>query len=117
MHFHKEDRATTHKSCPGRNIVKSDLVSDVEAKIAEMHGGEHAAETVKATTSGKSRAGVVNTDDLNVRSEPSARSPVVATLDKGAKVTITSEARNGDTLWLQVAGGFVSAKFVDYFSA
>lgn len=117
LHFHKEDIRTTHKSCPGRNIVKADLVGAVEDKIVEMHGGEHVAEAVKATTSGKKRAGVVNIDGLNVRSEPSARSPVVATLDKGDKVTVSSEARNGDTLWLQISGGFVSAKYVDYFSA
>lgn len=26
LHFHKEDEATTHKTCPGRNIVKASLV-------------------------------------------------------------------------------------------
>lgn len=29
LHFHKEDHATTHKTCPGKNMVKSDLVSRV----------------------------------------------------------------------------------------
>lgn len=34
LHFHKEDRATTHRTCPGRNIVKTDLVTAVVAKMA-----------------------------------------------------------------------------------
>lgn len=29
IHFHKEDKATTHKTCPGRNMVKADLVKAV----------------------------------------------------------------------------------------
>jgi hypothetical protein len=41
LHFHKEDIRTTHQSCPGRNMVKSELVAAVVAKLAEMHPGEH----------------------------------------------------------------------------
>jgi hypothetical protein len=44
LHFHKEDAATTHKECPGRNMVKADLVAAVAAKLAEMHAGEHQAD-------------------------------------------------------------------------
>lgn len=29
IHFHKEDPATTHKSCPGKNVVKAKFVGDV----------------------------------------------------------------------------------------
>lgn len=29
LHFHKEDVATTHKDCPGKNLVKAQLVKDV----------------------------------------------------------------------------------------
>jgi peptidoglycan hydrolase-like protein with peptidoglycan-binding domain len=29
LHFHKEDHATTHRSCPGKNMIKSELVSAV----------------------------------------------------------------------------------------
>lgn len=29
IHFHKEDKNTTHKSCPGKNLVKLNFVSDV----------------------------------------------------------------------------------------
>jgi hypothetical protein len=44
LHFHKEDKATTHQSCPGRKMIKSDLVADVAAKLAQMHAGEHQAD-------------------------------------------------------------------------
>jgi murein L,D-transpeptidase YcbB/YkuD len=30
LHFHKEDKATTHKTCPGKNINKVQLVFDVQ---------------------------------------------------------------------------------------
>lgn len=110
MHFHKEDVRTTHKSCPGRHMVKADLVAAVESKILEMHGGEHTVETVKVTP--PVRTGVVNTDGLNVRTGASAKEPAVKSLKKGTKVTITGEAMNGSTKWLAIDGGFVSAAFV-----
>lgn len=37
LHFHKEDSATTHRTCPGRHMVKSELVAEV---VAAMRGGE-----------------------------------------------------------------------------
>lgn len=33
LHFHKEDHATTHKTCPGRNMMKANLVSRVLAAM------------------------------------------------------------------------------------
>jgi hypothetical protein len=41
LHFHKEDRRTTHRTCPGRHMVKADLVAAVVAKMAELHSGDH----------------------------------------------------------------------------
>lgn len=29
LHFHKEDVGTTHKTCPGKNVVKSSLIASV----------------------------------------------------------------------------------------
>jgi uncharacterized protein YgiM (DUF1202 family) len=59
------------------------------------------------------RVGKVNTDGLNVRTDASAKAGVVKSLKKGTAVTIIGEANNGDTTWLQIDGGYVSAKFVD----
>lgn len=33
LHFHKEDHATTHRTCPGHNMVKADLVNAVMAAM------------------------------------------------------------------------------------
>jgi hypothetical protein len=33
LRFHKEDTATTHKDCPGKNVVKSALISAVRAAM------------------------------------------------------------------------------------
>jgi murein L,D-transpeptidase YcbB/YkuD len=42
LHFHKEDPVTTHKSCPGRHMVKPDLVVAVVDYIEREHPGDHA---------------------------------------------------------------------------
>lgn len=34
LHFHKEDRATTHKTCPGKNMRKDELVAHVAAAMS-----------------------------------------------------------------------------------
>lgn len=39
MRFHKEDPKTTHKDCPGKNVVKADLVAAVEARMHDTGGG------------------------------------------------------------------------------
>jgi len=39
LHFHKEDPKTTHKSCPGRNMVKAELVAAVQSEIQRRHAG------------------------------------------------------------------------------
>ncbi len=36
LHFHKEDAHTTHRTCPGRNMVKPDLVAAVLAGMGVM---------------------------------------------------------------------------------
>jgi peptidoglycan hydrolase-like protein with peptidoglycan-binding domain len=35
LHFHKEDVHTTHRTCPGRNMVKADLVN----RVVDIMGG------------------------------------------------------------------------------
>lgn len=41
LHFHKEDKATTHKTCPGKNMVKVDLVKAVVAAMNAEQPIEH----------------------------------------------------------------------------
>lgn len=40
MKLHKEDTQTTH-NCPGKNVKKSDIISEVQALINVRHGGGH----------------------------------------------------------------------------
>ncbi|MET4315881.1 N-acetylmuramoyl-L-alanine amidase [Bradyrhizobium sp. RT4b] len=42
LHFHKEDPVTTHKTCPGRNMVKAELVEAVQAAMQADNGFGHA---------------------------------------------------------------------------
>lgn len=42
LRFHREDPKTTHKGCPGSNVVKSKIVAEVTELIHQRHGGEHA---------------------------------------------------------------------------
>lgn len=49
LHFHKEDQKTTHRTCPGRNMIKVDLVNRVlnqmghgpEMQPMEVHDDPH----------------------------------------------------------------------------
>lgn len=58
-------------------------------------------------------AGTVNIDGLNVRSNPGGTSTILAVLNHGDKVVITSEIMNGPTKWLKIAEGYVAARYVD----
>lgn len=40
MRLHKEDTCTTH-NCPGRNVVKAEVIAEVQALIMARHGGGH----------------------------------------------------------------------------
>lgn len=42
LHFHKEDVKTTHRTCPGRNMVKPQLVADVASFMRNLAPGDHA---------------------------------------------------------------------------
>ena len=41
LKLHKEDPVTTHKGCPGKHVVKAAFIQEVQALLAERHGGEH----------------------------------------------------------------------------
>jgi hypothetical protein len=41
LKLHKEDPKTTHKGCPGPNIVKGDVIAVVSAALADTYPGEH----------------------------------------------------------------------------
>lgn len=41
LHFHKEDPITTHKDCPGKHVLKPDLVARVVADVAIRNPGGH----------------------------------------------------------------------------
>ncbi|MBW4890052.1 N-acetylmuramoyl-L-alanine amidase [Mucilaginibacter sp. HMF5004] len=38
--LHKEDPLTTHK-CPGKNVVKTKLIAEVQTALITLHSGEH----------------------------------------------------------------------------
>ena len=114
LHFHKEDVKTTHKSCPGKNMNKANLVAAVQDFIESEDDGDHTPEDIEEKPSSQpvGKTGLVNTDGLNVRLDASAKAPVVKSLAKGTVVTILGEAMNGPTKWLKIDGGFVSSQFV-----
>lgn len=58
LHFHKEDVETTHKDCPGKNLVKSDLINDVVAYMNKDDPVGHPEISIAAHT--------VDTNDLSL---------------------------------------------------
>ena len=41
MKLHKEDKNSTHDDCPGKNVVKAEIIAEVQQYIHSQHGGEH----------------------------------------------------------------------------
>ncbi len=115
LHFHRDDPRTS-KTCPGKKVDKGAMVRLIEMRIAAMTGGSHEDDVQPPPVATSNRTGVVNvalSDFLNVRDQPTGKSPVVRVLHRGDLVTITGEAKNGDTLWYEVSGGdFVAARYV-----
>lgn len=112
LHFHRDD-PQTRKTCPGLKVKKPDVIALVKAKMVAMTGGgDHEDDKPIAPTMSARKTGTVNTDDLNVRASASGKAPIVGKLDKGDKVTITGQAKNGETIWLEIGQGYVAGRFV-----
>lgn len=43
LRFHKEDPLTTHKECPGRHIIKADVIAQLHARLAAAAGNSRRA--------------------------------------------------------------------------
>lgn len=41
MKLHREDPKTTHKTCPGRNVIKTDVIFKVRLLMESRHPGDH----------------------------------------------------------------------------
>jgi hypothetical protein len=50
IRFHKEDPLTTHKTCPGKNVNKADLISRVHDRMNGGDRGEHVPPPATAIT-------------------------------------------------------------------
>lgn len=115
LHFHRDDPQTS-KTCPGKKVVKTEMVEAIEAKIAAMTGGDDPSDVVKMAKAKPAQKGVVNTDGLNIRVTASGKAPVLGSLPLGTKVSVLREAMNGNTRWLGIEHegepGWVSATFV-----
>lgn len=115
LHFHRDDPKTT-KTCPGRKVDKLAMVQMIKNRIAQFTAGAHEDDALPPAVVPVNRRGTVNVaqdDILNVRDEPSGKSPVTRVLHKGDHIEITGEARSGDTLWFKIAGDdYVAARFV-----
>ncbi len=121
--LHKQDPKTTH-DCPGHNmaIEKTAMISSV---LDLMAGGEHNSDDVGAVIGGQAPPpppqpwlGKTNIGDLNLRRGPGVLNESMGKLPLGLALTVSSEAKNGTTAWLQVttpAGytGWVSGAFVE----
>lgn len=59
------------------------------------------------------KAGVVNTNGLNVRSAAGVENAKVATLNKGAKVTVYEQVTAASAPWGKIEGGWVCMYYID----
>lgn len=79
-----------------------------------------APETTEATTApteppkaAEGKAGVVNTNGLNVRSAAGVENAKVATLNKGAKVTVFEQVTAASAPWGKIESGWVCMYYID----
>lgn len=113
LHFHRDDPRTS-KTCPGRNVDKQDLIDAIEERMVRMSDGDHVDGKVARETSAPAQRGLVTSrDPLNVRADPSAKSPILRTLRLGEQVQVLGEAMNGSTKWLRIGeDDWVAARYV-----
>jgi hypothetical protein len=112
--LHKEDPRTTH-DCPGKNVIKSEFLNDVNNYMGE--GGDHVPEPTPVPE--EPREGVVYNlpakDRLNIRSAASSSSDVIGSADQGDVLTIVGSSMNGNTRWLRVQFGEQEGPYVEVF--
>lgn len=115
LHFHRDDPRTT-KTCPGKKVSKELMVRLISQKMAALSPGAHDDDDPVPPTNRVAKRGTVNVpkdDTLNVRDEPSGKSPVVGVLHAGEVISIIGEVKNGDTLWYKMSSGdYVAARYV-----
>ena len=52
LRLHREDPETTHKNCPGKNVIKADLIQWISEKMAAEDPGEHTPAAAIASGAG-----------------------------------------------------------------
>lgn len=111
LHFHRDDPKTS-KTCPGKKVGKEFMIKLVQQHITALTGGSHEDDNPPEPIVPKARTGIVIENDLNIRTDAGGKFPVVGELDKGTKVTIAAETKNGDTSWYQIDKGWIAARYV-----
>jgi hypothetical protein len=101
LKFHKEDPATTH-DCPGKNMVKSEFIADVQQCMGD--GGGDTDPIPPAPRPG-TVANLAAGDHLNIRATSSSSAMVIGTADNGDIVNVVGEVYNGSTKWLRLQFG------------
>jgi uncharacterized protein (TIGR02594 family) len=100
LHFHKEDPKTTHRTCPGKNVVKSVLVKDVlqamSPQMKEQHLGAVSA-ALAAPEDAVFPGGHINTA---VTEAPKSPSPVTTPRSSFADMLGDKVLRTGSQNYL-----------------
>lgn len=115
FHFHKEDPATTHKGCPGKNVgTKVQWIADIHSRMSFLHPGGHSDEPVFEDNKKTGEVfGVAADDFLFMRSAAGAANKAIGKLVLGEKVAILADPNTG---WIQVKAkditGWVAERYI-----
>ncbi len=88
---------------------------DYEGEQGWVHQDYVNVTTTASSSSNEQQAveKIVQVNNLNVREEPSLTSEVIDQLDKGTKVTVTSEKENWSNITYQNNQGWVASQFIE----
>lgn len=117
FHLHKEDPATTHKHCPGRNAGdKPTWIKRIKERMAFLHPGDLTHEppnNVVTVTKTPATVDVAANDFLWLRRAAGASSEAIRKLAPGAKVTIIGDVKAS---WVHVETdigvGWVASRYL-----
>lgn len=118
IRFHHEDPETTHKDCPGKNVVKPVLIAAVKAKIKEMQGDDSTPVALLDVPQDTDAAGAepqAPMTDISAQSKPSFFNKVVGWISAGSGLSFLGYLTSWQVVAILCGFIFLMMLFIIWF--